>query len=509
MNKIYHKECESALEYSLPDYLGDVKKILSVSASTVPSGKFASDGEVNFSGVVSYDILYADSEGKLTGLTVSSDYDLAVPVDSDSYVDSMTESRVATLAVRLTGPRKLTAKAVVSNSVIISEEESIQCSGDAFSEGNSPEVAKRTVKVEKSRFASSTEREYAEEAEHLSGVTPDEIEIIATSGAVRISESEAVEGGVRVRGELIITSIVRSAEQPPFAVKKAIPFEETINFDGLMPDMKIMADGYITSVTSGVSEDADGSVITVNAISELYCTVSENAEIEIITDAYLKNRNTNAKYEDSEYSAVVCMNTAEEVFSVSQSRGEIGCENIREILTLSADIRSFEKNTTPVGFSLSGEAAFSGAACEINEDNTPSYIPVKFSAPFSLNVNCNTQIPAGASLDVSVTAIDCDATLDAERLSVNCFVKIGYRVTDTTVINRLTECSVAGEEEYEPSLSKISVYYPEEEETLFDIAKKFHTTCAKIASDNKLDEAVMAMTCAPVSNSNVKKLIIR
>ena len=258
-----------------------------------------------------------------------------------------------------------------------------------------------------------------------------------------------------------------------------------------------------------MSEDADGSVITVNAISELYCMASENAEIEIITDAYLKNRNTNAKYEDYEYSSVVCMNTVEEQFSVSQSRSEIGCENIREVLTLSADIRSFEKNTTSVGFTISGEALFCGVACEINEENTPTYIPVKFTAPFSVNVNCNTQLPASASLDVSLCPIDCSVILDPEELSVSCFVKIGYRVTDKTIVNRMTECSIVGEEEYKPTLSRISVYYPEEEETLFDIAKKFHTTSAKIASDNKLDEAVVAMTDTPVLNSNVKKLIIR
>ncbi len=509
MNKIYQKECESALEYSLPDYLGDVKKILSVSASTIPSGKFAADGEVNFSGVVSYDILYSDSEGKLTGFTLSSDYDLSVPTDSDTYVDAMAESRVASLAVRLTGPRKLTVKSVVSNNVKVSSDGTVECLGDAFAEGNSPEVACRTIKTEKSYFTTSSEREYAEEAERLNGVTPDEIEIIATSGAVRITESEAVEGGVLVRGELIITSIVKTTEQAPFAIKKTVPFEETVNFDGLRPDMQIMADGYITSVTAGVSEDTEGSVITVNAISELYCMASENTELSVITDAYLKNKNTAAKYEDYEYTGIVCMAMTEERFSASVSRVDIGCENIREVLTLSADVRSFDKNIAPAGFSLNGEAVFSGVACEINESNEPSYVPVKFTAPFNLNVHCNTQIPGGAKLEVSLTPIDCETVLDPEKLTVSCCAKIGYRITETNVINRITECSVTGGEELKRTLSNITVYYPEDEETLFEIAKKFHTTCAKIANDNHLDEAVIAMSEAPVSNSNVKKLIIR
>ena len=509
MNKIYQKECESSCEYSLPDYLGDVKKILNVSASVIPSGKFVNDGEVNFSGVVSYDILYSDSEGKLSRITTSSDYDLSLPVDSDLYEDSFAEGRVANLSVRLTGPRKLTAKAVVSSNVKVSYNESLTCGGDAFADGNTPETVTCNISVEKTLFASSPEREYAEEAERLDGVSSDEIEVISASGQTRILEATPTENGVLVRGELIITCIIRTTEQPPFAIKKTVPFEETVNLDGLMPDMQVLADGYLSSVTAGVSDDVGGCVITVNAISELYCMASKNEDAALTKDAYLKNRETCGKYEDLEYSSIVCMKTEEGSFTASVSRGDIGCENIRDILTLGTDVRSFQKSITSGGFEISGDATVSGIACEINENGSIGYVPVKFTAPFKVFVSCNTSFPESAQLECSVTPVETEGVLDAEKLTVKCMLKIGYRVTSCDFIRRMTECSVVGDTEYKSCLSSITVYYPDEDESLFEIAKKFHTTGAKIASDNSLSEQTLAGKDLPVSLSGVKKLIIR
>jgi hypothetical protein len=53
------------------------------------------------------------------------------------------------------------------------------------------------------------------------------------------------------------------------------------------------------------------------------------------------------------------------------------------------------------------------------------------------------------------------------------------------------------------------VYYPESKESLFSVAKKFHTTSAKIAEDNKLSAETLAGYNKDGTLSGVKKLIIR
>lgn len=509
MNRIYQKECESSCEYALPDYMGDVKKILSVSASAIPSGKFVSDGAIEFSGIVSYDILYSDAEGKLTKITTSSDYDISQNLDMERYTDSFADCRVVSSSIRLGGPRKMTVRSTLVCNLKISETDEISCDGNAFSEGSALETAARSIKLETMLFGLSPEREYAEEAEKLASVSPDDIEIIGTSGAVRVTESIPTENGVTVRGELIITSIIRTEEQPPFAIKKTVPFDETINIEGLTGDMQVMADGYFTSVTSGVAEEADGSVVTVNAICEFVCTVAANSDVSVTTDAYLRDRDTEGEYEDYAYSEFIAMANRDESFSADVLRSDIGCESIREILVLSGDVRSVDKKIADGKLVICGDVAISGVACEINEDDFPSYVPVKFTLPFQFNVNVGCQIPENASVECKISCVDVESMLDAEKLGVKCVLKIGYRISNPSSVRRLKACNTIGDTEYSNSISCITVYYPEENETLFEIAKKFHTTSAKIAGDNNLSEPAVMTPDAPGSLAGVKKLIIR
>ena len=505
MNKFYQKDIESTTEYILPDYLGDVKKILTVSASAIPSGKFVSDGNVEFSGVVVYDMMYADSDGKLTKLSTTSDYDFSFTGSEADYIDSMAEPKVAGVSIRLTGPRKLIAKATVTNNVLMSVENNLSVLGDAFENGNTPEVETEQIMMENVMFASSSEREYAEEAEKILQVSPDGIEIIATSGAVRITESTASENGVLVKGEIIVTSIIRTDEQPPFAIRKSIPFEETINLEGVTPDMQVAARGYLTSVTTGISEDSEGTSVTVNAIAEYSCYASENKEISVISDAYLVERDSESKYENYSYTKLACMGNCECEFSVSCARADIGCEEIRDVLQIGCDIRSYDEKRTPHGFEIFGDAIISGIACQIKEDDKPQYIPIKFVAPFSVNVNTNCQISENSTIECGVCAVDVKDSLDSENLSVRCIISVSYHAYETPFVKRVCECSSVGENEYSANLSRITVYYPDDGEKLFDIAKKFHTTREKIASDNNLDAAVISSG----ASVNLGKLIIR
>ena len=66
---------ESQADYALPDYLGDVRKILFTEAALRPSGRFAGGDEVEFSGVVVYNVVYLDAENNLSSAEFTSDYD--------------------------------------------------------------------------------------------------------------------------------------------------------------------------------------------------------------------------------------------------------------------------------------------------------------------------------------------------------------------------------------------------------------------------------------------------
>ena len=65
---------------------------------------------------------------------------------------------------------------------------------------------------------------------------------------------------------------------------------------------------------------------------------------------------------------------------------------------------------------------------------------------------------------------------------------------------RCLGASYLTDEEYVKEASVITVYYPDAKESVFDIAKRFHTSVRKISEDNALAESVFNAKDAPVSS---------
>ena len=75
-------------------------------------------------------------------------------------------------------------------------------------------------------------------------------------------------------------------------------------------------------------------------------------------------------------------------------------------------------------------------------------------------------------------------------------------------IRRLSSLVACPQDAYERRDSLLTVYYPDGSESLFDVAKRFHTTVKDIAVSNSISESVMSLqgTGAPIK---LKRLIIK
>ena len=506
MIRKFQKECESTCEYILPDYLGDVKKLVSTSAKAVPSGQFGNDTEVEYSGIVAYDIVYLDSENKLSAASFSSDYDFSFPVDSDKYIDTYSTPVLSNFTVRLTGPRRMIAKANISSDVYVMESFAPVSSGNAFSEGEGLEKITNTVNIASAIKSEGVEREYAEEAAALEGVSADEIEVITSNAYVRISESVPVEGGVNIKGELVVTAIIRTPDTSVFAIRREIPFDETVSIDGALSDMSANTDVTVSSVTFGVSENENSTLLVANVIMDLSSIVFYNESIEIISDAYLKSRDTETQYEKLKFTSHVAGETKSGSINLKIPKSELGLENIKEILALNHDLKGLALQNDEKDAKFIGEASFSGVACEISDDGESSISNIKFSTPLTVEVNLSCQMPENSKLCAKIYPAGCEWELDADNLSIKLWYTVAYSLGKEGVENYVSSCEIIGDTEYGKSLSTVSVYYPEENETLFDVAKKFHTTVGDIAADNMIAEPT---ALGIPTKLGCKRLIIR
>jgi hypothetical protein len=122
---------ESVGEYPLPDYNGDVKRVLMISPQVSPVGKYMNESALEFSGNVFYDVVYLDSENNISRAQFSTDYELAIKQDAESYRDSSIVTDISSYNVRLVGPRKFSVKASLVSDVRVLESKTVEIMGDA------------------------------------------------------------------------------------------------------------------------------------------------------------------------------------------------------------------------------------------------------------------------------------------------------------------------------------------------------------------------------------------
>lgn len=506
MNRIIKKEIECGCDYVLPDYMGDVRKILMSRAQVVPGGKFLSEGGIEATGTVEYEILYSDSEGRLTAITTGADYSVEIPVDQAAYNDSLTEARAAAPSIRLSGPRKMSIRSAVEVYLEISESSAPTVLGDVFDGEREVESVSRPITVEGSLYSEAVEREYADIADRLEGILADEVEIISSGGFVRISEVQAVEGGVEIKGELIVTAIVKTPTQPPFAIRRTIPFSETVSIEGAEADMPASANAYVTVAEVGCADSDEGAQISVSATVGLLGVVYESQSIDVICDAYLKEYETVAEYSDFNYLGAGACQFFEHTVTEKIPRDALGISDVRDVIALSADVRSSSAERVGGTLKISGEIQLSGVACEINADESVGYVPIKYTLPYSIDVNNNCQFDDKTRINCRVSAPACEGALDADSLHTKISLDVRVKSNEEGAIRVLCCCSV-GESRGAREGAAITVYYPTKQDTLFSVAKKYHTTTARLAEQNSI--SVSAALDSSDSLAGIKRLIIR
>ncbi len=497
---------ETSCEFSLPDYLGDVRKILLTDAQVRPAGKFSDGDGVELPGIVTYNVIYLDADGEISSAGFSSEYDLKCKYPSEGYCDAFADTELTGYSIRLTGPRKIMAKGNIKCNVKLVESVCATVTGSAFEEGNRVETATRAVNFENIGCSSVLEREYAEPLVKLEGAIADEVKVVYTKAEGRVDSISASEGAVTMKGELRVSAVIKNGDEPAYSVTRSIPVDETVPFDDVKPDSELLGKIGIASAVCSVNADDIGSEVVASVIAELSAIGTCNTRVDLITDAYMTACVTENIYDDMYFTELVAHGKERGGCQGEMLRSEIDAVGLREIVCMNAVAKIDSAEAFDNSITVCGNVQFYGICSTVNDDAS-SYIGVKIDAPFKQNVKFGCRIPTNSLIEPRVEVHGVCGTVDADKIYGSCDVTV-----DASVIlegrERVLSSSVAREElPFERRRSTVTVYYPESGETLFGIAKKFHTTSAAIAESNSLSEAVMSGGSDSVL-SGVRRLMI-
>lgn len=498
--------CECGSEYTLPDYMGDIRRVLACTSRATPSGRFIGNGEVQCAGIVSYELLYTDPEGKLWCAPFTADYEFTADMGDCTCSDSQVHTRVQNTTCRPIGPRRVNVKSVLSSDVLNTECHETAVAGTAFDGDARPETAETTCRPAYALYGTRDEREYAEEGDAFEGVPAEEFEIVGSFGTATVREALCGDDFVTLRGDIEVSALVRHADEPPFPAKKIIRFDETVPLPGARADMCADGAAVITSATCTTgSSDGGDAVLKFGAIAEFSAAARTNGEITVITDAYDRDTGCVCEYGKLTYSEFVDCRCMTLTASADAPREDCSAEDVRDVIFSSADLKNYAVHPALDGVHIEGNIVYTGIGVTQDDNGKFAYKTLRFEYPIDETVR--VKVPAdNPEISVRLVPAGAEATLDSARLYVHTTLQLDLATYSGRECEILLSCDKAdGTPAREPGV--ITVYYPDRTDTLWSVAKRYRIPAARLAADNNLSAECAATESG--SLAGVKKLIIR
>lgn len=472
-------------EFTLPDYVSEVRRVLVTRAQVLPESKYLSDTQggtrVDFGGTVTYSVIYTDDEGKLCSTPLSSTYEASSALKCQGgtvLVDTVADN----VTTRVSAPRKLTVKTRLKSRILAIEEKDYEEKIEGKSSADELFIERLTKNVSTLSVRSGS-LQGIKISEKLDTGSKKSLRPVLCDAISYLDEVKATSGGVCCRGNAIVKCICES-DGELITLSRSIPIYEEIAVEGALPTDMTSADIRCVSLAISSEETDDACELFFDLSCEIDVLAYRNNENTLSADCYSTKHAMDATYKSIDvYSAIKCQNGMLSFNDSVKRKSKDIVEIIDTLLDATCEKCEVKGNRAIVYGRLCASVLGKG---EIKENGDFEYFCENHELPFKYELSVDSECVnpifrchIDASL-VSARYADDKLYLVAELYPcVEIFDKSSEGVLDTASIKRDTE--------YSESASCVRVYFPKESDTLWSVAKKYHVPQDKIASQNSLD----------------------
>lgn len=476
---------EVSEEFSLPDYVPEIRKLLHTRAGVLPESKLIGDsGEgsvVDFSGTVTYLLIYTDDEGKLCSLPLTSSYEAEAPVLGNPSTVSI-DTWVDTVTPRVNAPRKITIKSRLKSRVqgweSIREAEKIENKSTAdelFIERDEREIKSVSLLPIARDGIKLSDRLELQGYESISPIWCDAMAVIKD---VRVQNNS-----VSVRGEANIKCIC-DAKGEMVTLTKSAPIAEEISVSGASSGDMVWARARCVSLAISNEENGGESQLFFDLDCEIEGELLRNADVTLTRDCYSTKYETEEAYKTVDvYKGIKAQNSS---FTINEGVKRKSKEMTRIIDVLWDPVcekSEFKGGRAMLSGKLNVVLIGEGTA---KENEEAEYISESYELPFKYACDVgNVQEPISKW---SVTVKDVRPELDGDKIHISAEVFVALSVVDKERIRVLDSSVLKKDREIKKDAGCVRVYFPREGDTLWEIAKKYHTTMSTLREQNSLSD---------------------
>jgi len=231
----------------------------------------------------------------------------------------------------------------------------------------------------------------------------------------------------------------------------------------------------ISSFTSSILQDGKILKIDADAMVKSYASVSET--IEIVSDAF--STKFGCKTSTEKINVVNSLKPLNENIELNES---FPAMNLKKIVDLNAEISNLENEQT--NNKIKFKAKLKINAYGFSNDDTPDFYEKTVPISFEINKNLN---PNNNQMNIGLNIEKLEFSLDENQ---NLNLKINFQLNG--LVNSLNEIDIIDkidldEKELKPkSTAALTLFYPQPNDNIWEIAKRFSACPNDIMEANKL-----------------------
>ncbi len=491
--KIGEIQVESQGEYTLPDYLGEIKRVLKVDCQILPENTMTHGGETQTKGIVRYYVLYSDGDGKLSSMEADGNYFASISHGEGAEVTVCPQ--VIGCSCRPLGPRRVGLKA----NICLHAVGKMPCEMTwEMPEETDCVFLKKTYQCGSSLTLQGMDIPLSKEVKAAS-----EGQVATLEAHCVTREAKCENGGMRVKGEVWVHAFSLDNAGEGFHTHLRIPFEEWLSDSQVSSQDMGCCIGHIRGLACTQLEKEDGNYLTFDMLLDLIGNAMSNRDMEVVSDLYM---------------TTYAIQTKRQIRSFLQYPGvQQGCFTV-DIQYSAADMEACDADRV---ISASVIPGVEGAEWENGEyciwgglkvscvaQGAEGYLPAMFGVPFRVRFPMRDPIPHGTGADILVSCPSSRLQMSDGVFRGECELFCTVILKKEETMEVVTDCFVDHDTPCVSQAGVIRAVYLEDGDSLWSVCKENHMRPEQVAENNSLPDAALDTPDAPYLLDGLTRLVL-
>ncbi len=476
-------------DFNVSDSRQDIDKIIISQGQVVIDDTEPMVDRIRVKGHVSYKILYsvAKAEGELDSMEGSVPFEETINVDDllPSY-DTSVSCEMEDLNISMIHSRKIEVKGLIQMKIDVTEQDIIE-GAEGIENGDNIQCMYKKVPYTRT-VADQKDIFRVREQIPIPQSKPNIRNLIWHSVTVNEVESKPLDNKIGLRGELEIFLIYRAEEQMPLQyLNLDIPFTGEVDCVGSMEGMTADIGVVLGETQLLVEPDEDGEerILNLEANLELEIRIYQEEELDLLGDMFSTSACINVETETFDYESLLTRNNAKTriVERIKRKENQAG---ILQVCYVEGTVKVDDTSTTEEGLQIEG--AVEVRIIYIAEDDTRPMNSLTGFLPFTYLVEAKDLSPDTIYHIRPTLEQISSIMLGSDEVEIKAVVNLSIIAFARKKCKVITDMSVS-EIDYEKmnQLAGIIGYMVQEEDTLWNIAKRYYTSIDTIRKVNQLE----------------------